>query len=317
MEFERAAGILLHPTSLPGPYGIGDLGGEAYRFVDFLEQTHQKLWQVLPLTPTGYADSPYAALSAFAGNPLLVSPAILVGQGLLQPADLTDVPPFPVERVDYGPVIEWKMALLRRSFASFKARTDQETQLSLITFEQENAHWLEDYALFMACKQVHGGAVWSEWDKEIALRDPASVVAWRTKHASEIEFQKYIQFLFFQQWFSLKQYANDRQIKIVGDIPIFVAYDSADVWAHPDMFYLDAKGVATVVAGVPPDYFSATGQYWGNPLYRWDVMAQTGYRWWIERFRNAFRQTDFLRLDHFRGFAAYWEGTGQPRTDCR
>ena len=312
MEFERAAGVLLHPTSLPGPYGIGDLGGEAYRFVDFLEQTHQKLWQVLPLTPTGYGDSPYAALSAFAGNPLLISPDVLVGQGLLESGDLENHPAFPAEQVDYGPVIEWKMALLQRSFERFKSARNQGVELELITFQQENAHWLEDYALFAACKKAHEGAVWNEWEAGIALHRPASLIEWRERLADEIEFQKYIQFLFFQQWFKLKTYANSHQVRVVGDIPIFVAYDSAEVWAHPELFYLDSRGIATVVAGVPPDYFSATGQYWGNPLYRWDFMAQSGYTWWVERFRQAFRLTDYLRLDHFRGFAAYWEVPANP-----
>lgn len=307
MNLERASGILLHPTSFPGPYGIGDLGGEAYRFVDFLQSTGQKLWQILPLAPTGYGDSPYAAFSAFAGNPLLVSPDILRSQGLLEDSDLQNMPDFPRNRVEYGPLIEWKMPLLRRSYDLFKHNANPGIQVELDKFEKENASWLEDYALFMAAKSAHGGAVWSDWEQGLALRWPASLAQWRSKLADDIRFQKYIQYLFSQEWTALKSYANERHVKIMGDIPIFVAYDSADVWAHPELFYLDERGRTTVVAGVPPDYFSATGQYWGNPLYRWDVAASTGYVWWIERFRNAFRLYDVVRLDHFRGFAAYWE----------
>lgn len=307
MNFQRASGILLHPTSFPGPYGIGDLGREAYRFVDFLKQTGQTLWQILPLTPTGYGDSPYASFSAFAGNPLLISPDILREQGLLDAKDLRELPDFPSSSVDYGKVTEWKAVMLRNSYNLFKSSVATEIRGELARFEAENANWLEDYAMFMAVKAAHGGASWSDWEEGIALRQPESLVEWRTRLVDEIAFQKYIQFLFFKQWLAVKEYANARDVKIVGDIPIFVAYDSADVWAHPELFFLDEKGRATVVAGVPPDYFSATGQYWGNPLYRWDVLASTRYAWWIERFRGAFRLYDIVRLDHFRGFAAYWE----------
>ena len=307
VNFERASGILLHPTSLPGSYGIGDLGAEAYRFVDFLQQAGQRIWQILPLAPTGYADSPYAAFSAFAGNPMLISPAVLAEQGLLQPADLHDVPAFPAERVDYGPVITWKLGLLRRSFDEFQRNPNPQVRAELAQFEAENADWLDDFALFMAVKAAHGGVSWSEWEPGIALRQPESLRDWQARLQDDLHFQKYIQFLFFRQWAALKQYANAHQVMIVGDIPIFVAYDSADVWAHPDLFYLDEHGRPTVVAGVPPDYFSATGQYWGNPLYRWDVLAAHGYDWWIARFRQVFRLYDRVRIDHFRGFAAFWE----------
>ncbi len=307
MNFERASGILLHPTSFPGPYGIGDLGAEAYRFVEFLQQTGQRLWQILPLTPTGYGDSPYAAFSAFAGNPLLISPDMLREQGLLEPEDLHGMPEFRPERVDFGPLIEWKMALLRRSYERCAAAGKPEFRSELARFEADQAGWLDDYALFMAVKAAHGGSTWSAWEPDIALRRPDGLSAWRVKLQDDVRFQKYIQYLFFSQWLALKQYAGARDVKIIGDIPIFVAYDSADVWAHPELFCLDAQGHTTVVAGVPPDYFSATGQYWGNPLYRWDVLAATGYAWWIERFRAVFRLYDLVRLDHFRGFAAYWE----------
>ena len=307
MNFERASGILLHPTSFPGPYGIGDLGQEAYHFVDFLQETGQKLWQILPLAPTGYGDSPYAAFSAFAGNPLLISPDILLRDGLLEARDLKKVPDFPVDKVDFGPLIEWKMGLLRQSYERYKSGGPTNIKDELRRFEGENGGWLEDYALFMAVKGAHGGITWNEWEESIALRRPGSVAKWSMELEDEVKFQKYIQFLFFKQWLAIKEYANRRRIKIVGDIPIFVAYDSADVWAHPELFYLDEKRRATVVAGVPPDYFAVKGQYWGNPVYRWDVLAADGYAWWIERFRSAFRLYDIVRLDHFRGFADYWE----------
>jgi 4-alpha-glucanotransferase len=303
----RASGILLHPTSLPGPYGIGDLGHEAYRFVDFLQQTGQSLWQILPVAPTGHGASPYAAFSAFAGNPLLLSPDLLVAEGLLGADDLQDLPAFPTDMINYDAVTAWKMALLRRSYNRFKEGGSASDRDALASFERENADWLEDYALFMAVKAAHGGGSWHDWKKEIALRRPVGLRRWRAQVADDVSFQKYIQYLFFAQWLALKRYANAHGVQIVGDIPIFVAYDSADVWAHPDLFFLDAQGRPTVVAGVPPDYFSATGQYWGNALYRWGVMARDGYAWWVERFRNAFRLYDMVRLDHFRGFAAYWE----------
>lgn len=314
MQFARSGGILLHPTSFPGPYGIGDLGVEAYRFVDFLQQTGQRLWQILPLAPTGYGDSPYAALSAFAGNPLLISPDILHSQALLSETDLAGKPEFPDERVDYGRVIDWKMALLQQSFERFKQRAGDHARSRLAEFEQENAAWLEDFALFMAAKGAHDGVVWNQWDEDLALRRPAALARWREKLSGEIAFQKYTQFLFFQQWLNLKQYANERGIHIIGDIPIFVAYDSADVWQHPELFYLDAHGNPTLIAGVPPDYFSPTGQRWGNPLYRWNVMAQNDYAWWVARFRSIYKVVDIVRLDHFRGFEAFWEVPASEET---
>ncbi len=314
MKFERGSGLLLHPTSFPGPYGIGDLGGEAYRFVDFLQQTGQTLWQILPLAPTGYGDSPYAAFSAFAGNPMLISPDILLGQGLLEPADLTGIPAFSWQTVEYGPVIEWKMRLLARSFEHFEVKSLPEIRERRAGFERENAVWLDDYALFMAAKGFYNGAVWSDWESGLVRHQPEALAEWREKLAGPVAFQKYLQFIFSSQWSDLKRYANERGIQIIGDLPIFVAYDSADVWANPDLFYLDENGQATVIAGVPPDFFSPTGQRWGNPLYRWEVLAQTDYKWWVERFRAAFRQTDIVRLDHFRGFDSYWEVPAREET---
>lgn len=307
MEFERASGVILHPTSFPGPYGIGDLGSEAYRFVDFLQQTGQKLWQVLPLNPTGFGDSPYASFSAFAGNPLLINPDTLKEQGLLDETDLQNVPAFPADRVDYGPVIEWKFGLLRRSYEHFKNKTADDLKKDFNQFQQQNQNWLDDFALFMAAKDAHNGAVWSDWEEALALHKPEAVKEWNTKLTDEVNFYKYLQFIFFQQWHNIRNYAKSKSVKIIGDIPIFVAYDSSDVWANPDLFYLNEKGKAIVVAGVPPDYFSPTGQYWGNPLYRWDKMENNGYEWWVERFKAAFALYDYLRIDHFRGFAAFWE----------
>jgi 4-alpha-glucanotransferase len=314
LKFERAGGILLHPTSFPGSYGIGDLGAEAYEWVDFLRDAGQKLWQILPLGPTGYGDSPYACFSAFAGNPLLISPDILLGQGLLPFDELEGVPEFSETLVEYGKVLEWKMKLLQSSYAIYKERASEEVQAEVKTFEAENAAWLNDYAFFMACKTVHEGATWNTWEPGLAQRDPATILEWTLKLADEIGFQKYLQFLFFQQWQSLRDYANEQGIRIMGDIPIFVAYDSAEVWAHPELFYLDDEGNSTVVAGVPPDYFSATGQRWGNPLYRWDKLRDTGFTWWLERFRTVLKQVDYVRLDHFRGFEAYWEVPANEET---
>ncbi|MFN3704384.1 MAG: 4-alpha-glucanotransferase [Thermoflexales bacterium] len=303
----RASGILLHPTSLPGCFGIGDLGESAYRFVDFLVESGQSFWQVLPLGPTGYGDSPYQCFSAFAGNPLLISPQRLVEENALDPAALSDVPPFPVERVDYGWVIQWKRALLQRSFVHFLQHADAQQQRAFEQFCAENARWLDDYALFMALKEAHEGAPWNTWEDDIARYAPGAVARARTRLSVQMQQQRYYQFQFFQQWHALKRYANARGVRIIGDIPIFVAFDSADAWAHRELFHIDERGNPTVIAGVPPDYFSPTGQRWGNPLYRWEVMSQQGYRWWIERCRAAFALFDLVRIDHFRGFESYWE----------
>jgi 4-alpha-glucanotransferase len=307
MTISRRSGILLHPTSLPGRWGIGDLGAAAYGFVDFLAAAGQQFWQVMPLGPTGYGDSPYQGFSAFAGNPLLISPDRLLEAGLLAAEDLEGAHFFPDAAVDYGAVIPFKQALLRRSFDRFSAAATQQQRQELVTFRERSRAWLDDYALFAALKQAHGGAEWSAWPREIATRDSAAMARLAHELADQIEFQAYTQFLFFDQWRRLKEYANQRGIQIIGDIPIFVAYDSADVWANREIFELDDAGRPTVVAGVPPDYFSATGQLWGNPLYRWGALARRGYDWWVERFRAALTLVDIVRLDHFRGFAAYWE----------
>lgn len=303
----RASGLLLHPTSLPGRFGIGDLGPEAYRFVDFLQAAGQTLWQILPLGPTGYGDSPYQCFSAFAGNPLLISPELLVEEGLLDKEALEQVPAFPQERVDYGAVERWKNTILRQASARFFL---QRPSLLFGEFEawcRQEAGWLEDYALFMALKEAHNGAPWTAWAPELAQRRPAALQRARQDLEGAVRVHRFIQFTFFRQWKALRQYAKARGVRIIGDIPIFVAHNSADVWAHPELFFLDEAGQPTVVAGVPPDYFSPTGQRWGNPLYRWDRMAEDGYAWWVQRVRKALELVDMVRIDHFRGFEAYWE----------
>lgn len=306
MRYKRASGILLHPTSLPGPYGIGDLGPAAHAFVDWLAETGCTLWQVLPLGPTGYGDSPYQCFSAFAGNPYLISPDFLLRDGFLHSNDLVERVDFPQGRVDYGRLIPWKLNLLERAFLRFcsdpgPARRDYER------FCAENVSWLPDYALFMALKEVHGGGAWSGWPEELRKRVPAVLAEAGRRQADAVARFTFYQFVFFRQWQELREHAHRRGIQIIGDLPIFVAYDSADVWVHPELFYLGADDRPTVVAGVPPDYFSPTGQLWGNPLYRWEAHRQTGYAWWLARLEAALHMVDIVRLDHFRGFAGYWE----------
>jgi 4-alpha-glucanotransferase len=320
MRFERSSGILLHPTSLPGPWGIGDLGPAAYQFVDFLAAAGQSLWQILPLGPTGYGDSPYQCFSAVAGNPLLVSLDALADVDLLTPAELAAAlagQQFSPDQVDYGAVLGFKLPLLRRAFERFRAGTSPATAAAFARFQAENAGWLDDYGMFMALKDAHDGAPWIEWAAPLRAREPAALARARAEHAESLVYHQFLQFLFFSQWAPLKAYANERHIRIIGDAPIFVAYDSADAWANRELFFLDAEGNPTVVAGVPPDYFSATGQRWGNPLYRWERMARDGYAWWVARLRAAFRQVDILRLDHFRAFAAYWEVPASEATAMR
>jgi len=312
VSFPRASGILLHPTSLPGQFGIGDLGKEAYRFVDFLASTGQRLWQILPLGPTGYGDSPYQCLSVFAGNPLLISLEGLIKDKFLEPADLENSPSFPKDRVDYGSVIKFKMPLLKKSFETFQRKAAPSEREQFEVFCQQNTSWLETYSFFMALKEAHGLAAWNTWEEGIRRRQPKSLERWSKKLDYEICCHQYQQYQFSKQWSELKKYCNERGIRLIGDMPIFIALDSVEVWSHPEMFYLDTSGKPTVVAGVPPDYFSKTGQLWGNPLYRWDVMAKDGYAWWIERFRATHALVDIIRLDHFRGFEKYW---GVPGTD--
>jgi 4-alpha-glucanotransferase len=316
MKSTRSAGIILHPTSLPGPDGIGDLGPEAYQWVRFLKNSGCNLWQVLPLGPTGYGDSPYQAFSAFAGNPYLISPALLLDDELITGEDLADRPIFPAGNVDFGPVIQWKLTLLERAYTHLQHNAAPELQAAISEFQASQASWLNDYALFMAIKEAQGGVSWDSWPEALRNREPAALQDFVQKHPEATRRHIFRQFLFFKQWLQLKAFANENGVRIIGDIPIFVAYDSAEVWAKPELFYLDDKGKPTVVAGVPPDYFSPTGQLWGNPLYRWDVHAQTGYTWWIERVRAMLNLVDIIRVDHFRGFAGYWEvAAGLPTAE--
>ena len=313
--FDRSGGILLHPTSLPGAYGIGDLGPQAYLFVDWLVSTGCKLWQILPLGPTGYGDSPYQCFSAFAGNPYLISFEGLIEDGLLAADDFADMPAFNPSRVDYGLLIPWKLELLQRAFSRLSSASDDLLD-DFERFGANNASWLDDFALFMSLKEANGGGAWSGWDESLRKREPDAMDKARTDLAESILCHSFYQFIFFRQWNKLRAYANERDIKIIGDIPIFIAYDSADAWANPDLFFLDENSLPTVVAGVPPDYFSATGQLWGNPLYRWDVHKKTGYAWWLERLRSVLSFVDMVRLDHFRGFAGYYEiPYGEPTAE--
>lgn len=314
MHFPRSSGLLLHPTSLPGHYGVGDLGEWSYRFVDFLESAGQTLWQVLPLGPTSYGDSPYQSLSAFAGNPLLISLDKLVGLGWLLGEDVATHPVFPEYRVDYGPVIDYHNQMLNLAYRRFTANADASQRSAFDLWCQQNSDWLDDFVLFVALKNSNGGKAWVEWRTGQALRQPDAMAQARQTLADEINEQRFRQWVFYVQWWELRAYASSKGIRIIGDIPIFVAHDSSDVWASRDLYSLDEKGNPTVVAGVPPDYFSATGQRWGNPLYRWDVMAKDNYSWWIRRFRAMLSLVDIIRIDHFRGFAAYWEVPASEET---
>jgi 4-alpha-glucanotransferase len=306
MAFPRRSGIVLHPTSLPGRFGIGDLGAAAYEFVDFLAAAGQTYWQVLPLSPTGYGDSPYQGTSAFAGNPMLISPERLVADGLLAPEDLADAPAFADERVEYGQVIGYKGALLQRAYTRFMG-APAERRAAFERFCAGQAAWLEDFALFTALKQAHEQRAWREWAPGAAAREPAALERWRADLAGEIQAHKWRQWVFFEQWEALKRHANARGVRVLGDIPIYVALDSADVWANPQLFHFDAALNPALISGVPPDYFSETGQLWGHPLYRWEALAADGYAWWIARFRQALTTADVVRIDHFRAFYDYWE----------
>jgi 4-alpha-glucanotransferase len=290
---------------LPGPHGIGDLGPEAYRFVDFLVEAGQSLWQILPLGPPGFGHSPYAAHSAFAGNPLLISLERLAKQGIIEGSDVPEAS-IPQGPVDFDAAEKAKLTALRKALSQHRA-AESSVRERFEEFRNREAAWLADYALFAALSDAHGGTAWQGWRSGLARRRPDALEAARSKYADEIELQEFMQYLFWDQWDSLRRYANERGVRFIGDIPIFVSLQSADVWAHPELFSLNQRGAPTFVAGVPPDAFSATGQRWGNPLYRWDVLQAEGYGWWIERFRSTLRAVDFVRLDHFRGFAAYYE----------
>lgn len=324
MELKRESGILLHPTSFPSRYGIGDLGSEAFQFINFLVESKQSLWQVLPLNPVGFGESPYQCFSAFAGNPLLISIDKLIESGLLPSEAVEEVPRFDNAKVNYQAVKEYKEKLFRRAYRAFKEKVldgaggGEAHPHPYFSFLREAEDWLEDYVLFMALKEHFQGRPWNYWDREIALREAKAVKYYRNLLDEEILYHKFLQFIFFSQWQELKQHANQNGIKIVGDIPIFVAHDSSDAWANPHLFQLNMDseplGAPSVVAGVPPDYFSETGQLWGNPHYRWDVMADDDYKWWRDRFESILTYVDVVRIDHFRGFEAYWEVPGGEET---
>lgn len=306
MNLERKSGVLLHPTSLPGPDGIGDLGPEAYRWIDFLAKSGTQLWQILPLGPTGYGDSPYQCFSAFAGNPYLVNPLLLVEDGLLDFSDLKQRPTFPVDEVEYGPVIAWKTELLDQAFLAYRASADEGLKSEFNAFVEKNMSWIEDYALFMAIKESLGLISWTEWPQPLKTRQAQALDQARERLSETIEKHKFSQFLFFRQWARLREYASQKGIQIIGDMPFVISLDSSDVWANPKLFLLDEALNPTFVAGVPPDYFSATGQLWGNPLYNWKEHQRTNFAWWVARLRSILELVDIVRLDHFRGFAAAW-----------
>lgn len=314
MNFPRESGILLHITSLPGRYGMGDLGPGARAFADTLVDMGQHLWQILPHGLTGYGDSPYQSFSTFAGNPLFISFDMLVEDGLLHQWHLDRFPKFPEDNVDYGAVIPARTAILRTVCRTFERHASQAQKQAFTEFCERNKDWLEDFALFMALKEAHNLEPWHTWEPELVRREPSALAHARKHYRTAIRNAKILQWIFDDQWHRFRLYCRDRGIKIIGDIPIFVAHDSADAWAHPELFYIEPDGRCSVVAGVPPDYFSATGQLWGNPLYRWDVHKAQDYAWWAARLRKIFQMVDIVRIDHFRGFAGYWEIPGDAET---
>ncbi|MFT4037374.1 MAG: 4-alpha-glucanotransferase [Thermomicrobiales bacterium] len=306
MNRTRRSGVICHPTSFPGPHGIGDFGEAAFRFLEWLARGAQAEWQILPLGPVGPGDSPYASPSAFAGNALLISLPWLVGDGLLESQSLEDLPTLPEDHVDFDAVRALKAPLLREAFSRFRRGAGTPLRAEFDAYREEQAAWLDDYALFMALKDDHGGAAWNTWSTELVHRQPEALEAARQQHHDAIGFHRFTQFLFDHQWREVRRYANALGIQVIGDIPIFVAYDSADVWANQPLFRLDEHGAPMDITGVPPDAFTADGQLWGNPAYDWDRHAETGYQWWIDRVKTTLQRVDLLRIDHFRGFAASW-----------
>ena len=311
MQLPRASGLLLHPTSLPGRYGIGDLGPEAYAFVDWLAETGQTWWQILPLGPVGYGGSPYQSPSSFAGNPLLISLDRLAGRGWLDARQLAAVPDQPADRVDFDAAAELRWEWLRRAFRGFAASGEDP---AFDAFREEHRSWLDDYVFFQALRDAHDGQPWYQWEPTLVAREPEACARWREQLAEGIRFHEFVQYAFETQWQGLRAACKEKGIRLIGDVPIFVAEDSADVWAHPDLYYLDEHGRPEFMAGVPPDYFSEDGQLWGNPLYRWEAHAKDGYAWWLLRLRALLERVDIIRIDHFRGFEAYWEVPAGSKT---
>ncbi len=306
MKLERSSGLLCHITSLPGKFGIGTMGKEAYDFVDFMILSGQKIWQLLPLGHTGYGDSPYQCFSAFAGNPILISLEKLYEEGFLSKKDLEFSEAFDQHNVDYGRVIIYKTPLLKRAYENFATKATKVERVKYANFCKENDLWLEDYAMYIALKELFGGKPWYEWNYDIKMRQEHAMYHYREMLRGQIEFYKVTQYFFFKQWFELKTYANLNNIQIMGDIPLYIAYDSVDAWSSSEYFLFTDQKVPESVAGVPPDYFSATGQLWGNPLYDWEKLKETDFKWWIDRIQANFKIYDILRIDHFRGLAAYW-----------
>ncbi|MFA7118791.1 MAG: 4-alpha-glucanotransferase, partial [Sphaerochaetaceae bacterium] len=304
----RRCGILLHPTSLPSAMGIGSFGDEAYAFIDLLERTHITLWQMLPLGPTGYGDSPYAARSTFAGNELLIDLKSLSCEGFLTLDDVLKVPAFSTKRIDYGVIRSFKEPLLDKAARTFLQKADEKQKTQYQDFCRRNSWWLDDYALYVSLCRAYGDSRWnSRWPKALRMRQPEALASAKAEHHNEIEHTNVLQFFFYEQYLALKKYANEHGVRIVGDIPIFVAPDSVDVWTNRELFKLDSQGNQLAGSGVPPDAFSSDGQLWGNPLYDWAEHEKSGFAWWIRRMKHMFTLSDIVRIDHFRGFCACWE----------
>lgn len=314
MRFPRSSGTLVHPTSFPSKYGMGDLGHEAYRFINFLTETRQTIWQVLPLGPTGYGNSPYASYSAFAGNPYLLSLDLLETKNLLTPGELADAELPITVTADYEGSYSHKDKLFKIAFARYKESATPSDKKKMAAFKKANNYWLEDYTLFMACSISNNRIPWNNWDRSLAQRKTGALKTAKKEFSEEIEFHTWLQFEFFDQWYKLKSFANSKGIRVIGDIPIFVDHNSSDVWSNSEYFEVDKQGNRQLVSGVPPDYFSETGQLWGNPLYKWKALKKDNFSWWIERFKQMFELYDAIRVDHFRGFDEYWEVSATEKT---
>ena len=314
MDIKRSSGILLHVSSLPGKYGIGDVGQNAYKWVDFLESIGTKYWQILPLNPTGYGNSPYQGLSAFSGNPLFIDLDDLIELGLLRKNELGTLPKFPLRKVNFKKVTSWKTEKLRKAFMVFSGNINHDLNVEFNEFKKVRASWLKDYSLFMALREEYQTVSWNHWPDSLRMREKESLQKFIIAKNEKIEFHQFLQFIFSRQWGKLKKYTNSRGIQLIGDIPIFVGYDCADVWARPQLFQLDENLKPAAVAGVPPDFFSETGQLWGNPLYDWKAHKKEGYAWWITRIKETLKTVDLIRLDHFRGFAGYYRIPAESKT---